>query len=176
MFPLYCIRTVLKPYQVRFTFLKKVHERFTFCRIGTKMVSLSVPFVCSCWTPDRILVNAGADQDPIDIVPYLKDSTSDDRYSSLLSTKRYLSSLDGLEFPSSIYPPLWDQRSVLENAIIQAAATESTYLIHRRTRKRAGGQMISELVCNRGVTYTQHPKIATNSKGVCMTLTLNVKV
>jgi hypothetical protein len=113
------------------------------------MASLSVPFVCSCWTPDRILVNAGPDQDPIDIIPYLKDPT--DRFSGLVSTSR----LDRLEFPASIYPPFWDQRSCLENAIIQAAATESMNLVRRRTVPRVS----SELVCHRGVTY-KAPKVS----------------
>lgn len=126
-----------------------------FLRIGIKMESLSVPSPCSCWTPDRILVHGGEGQDPIDILPFLKDCS--DPYLSLLSKKR-CSKVDCLELPPSVYPPSWEDRAKLEDSIIQAAAKESTNLIRRRTRRgdvllTGEQQWVSELVCHRGMTY-----------------------
>ena len=95
--PLYC--TYVHTFLLYFTICTNRKYVSLFRRIGIKMESLSVPFPCSCWTPDRILVNGGEGQDPIDILPFLKDCS--DPFLSLRSQKR-CSKVDCLELPPSV--------------------------------------------------------------------------
>lgn len=67
-----------------------------------------------CWKPVSILVCAGQGREPIDIVPYLVDSQ--DENAALMSSRKRV------EFPASVYPPSWDNRKVIEDAVKNAVA------------------------------------------------------
>jgi hypothetical protein len=104
-----------------------------------------------CWMPKNILVDAEPSHPPIDIIPSLKDDT--DPMSSLIAT----GSRSRQEFPASIYPPNWDDRSIIELAVKQAAAAANTILVNAGTHKQLANPT-TILTCKMHRSYRPPPK------------------
>ena len=80
------------------------------------------------WKPESICVFAGEGRPPIDIVGYLKDP--DHPHSALMGSRKRL------EFPADVYPPNEASKSIIEDAIIHAAANVDVHLTKQGTDRR----------------------------------------
>jgi hypothetical protein len=104
-----------------------------------------------CWMPESILVPNG--ETTVDIAPTLVDNN--DQYACLRTRQDSLRVI----FSTDSYPPVWDQRKIIEDAVIQAAAETNNPLIRTGT-KHIGGEKphhISTLGCKFSISY-QHNK------------------
>ena len=81
------------------------------------------------WKSESIRVFAGEGKPSIEIIGYLKDP--DHPHSALMvgSRKR-------LEFPADVYPPNEASKSIIEDAIIHAAANVDVHLTKQGTDRR----------------------------------------
>ena len=104
-----------------------------------------------CWIPEAILVFAGNDRQPINIVPALADST--DSYADLQKGQKHRR----IMFPSEVYPPFWDQRNKIEQGVIEAAAKSNALLVRDGVDERSK-QNVSLLRCRYGKPYSKHKK------------------
>ena len=86
------------------------------------------------WKPESIRVFAGEGKPFIDIVGYLKDQNHP-QFELMRCRKR-------LEFPSDIYPPNEASRSIIEDAIIHAAATVDVNLTRQGIERKKKGLAI----------------------------------
>ena len=100
-----------------------------------------------CWMPEAILVPNG--ESTIDIAPTLVDNH--DKYASLRTRQESLRVL----FSTDRYPPVWDQRRIIEDAIIQAAAETNNPLIRTNTSYFDGEKPhhVSILGCKFSIPY-----------------------
>jgi hypothetical protein len=105
-----------------------------------------------CWMPEAILVPNG--ESTIDIAPTLVDKH--DKYASLRTRQESLRVL----FSTDRYPPVWDQRRIIEDAIIQAAAETNNPLIRTNTSFVDGEKPhhVSILGCKFSIPYRPHNK------------------
>ena len=62
------------------------------------------------WTPPPLLLPVGDGVDPMDLLPFIGKE----------GNALYLMGNTRVEFPSDLYPPSWDERFVLQNAITEA--------------------------------------------------------
>jgi hypothetical protein len=67
-----------------------------------------------CWKTESILVYGGEGHAPIDIAPFLVDEQ--DGNASLMRLRKRL------EFPADVYPPSWENRKKIEDAVKNAVA------------------------------------------------------
>ena len=96
------------------------------------------------WKPESIRVFAGEGKPSIEIIGYLKDP--DHPHSALMGTRKRL------EFPADVYPPDEASKSLIEDAVIHAAATVNVHLTKQGTvRKKKGFTTI--LGCDMRKTY-----------------------
>ena len=68
-----------------------------------------------------------------------------------------------LEFPSDVYPPNEATKSIIENAIITAAAAVDIHLLRRRSEKTSSGgkgRCATTLVCHQAIAYRPQTKKA----------------
>jgi hypothetical protein len=96
-----------------------------------------------CWQPEAILIDGGLDKPPIDV---MEAFCYDDPVN--FGGK--------FVFPPDVYPPTWEDRKKLEDAIINAALIHSkTQLIRLKTitTKLQNGTMVTELGCYKGRRY-----------------------
>ena len=100
-----------------------------------------------CWMPESILVPNGGET--VDIAPTLVDNN--DPYGCLRTRQDSLRII----FSKDSYPPVWDQRRIIEDAIIQAAAETNNPLIRSNTEYVRGGKPhhVSILGCKFSVAY-----------------------
>ena len=100
---------------------------------------------CEClWKPESIRVFAGEGKPSIDIIGYLKDPKNP-QYELMGSRKR-------LEFPADVYPPNEASRSIIEDAIINAAATVDVHLI-KKGPERQKNKFVTVLWCDQSTSY-----------------------
>jgi hypothetical protein len=85
-----------------------------------------------CWMPESILVRNG--ETVVDIAPTLVDNN--DKYACLRPRQDSLRII----FATDSYPPFWDQRNIIESAIIEAAAESSNPLVRTRTEHFLEGE------------------------------------
>ena len=117
----------------------------------------------SClWKPESIRFFAGEGRKPIDIVGYLKDQNHP-QYELMGSRKR-------LEFPADVYLPNEASRSIIENAVIDAAATVDVQLI-KKGPARQKNHFATLLVCNQSAPYYDSRQNAWNSTNSARTET-----
>jgi hypothetical protein len=67
-----------------------------------------------CWNSESILVFCGEGREPIDIAPYLVDEQDEKTSLRRLEAR--------LEFPADVYPPSWEKRKVIEDAVKNAVS------------------------------------------------------
>ena len=94
------------------------------------------------WKPDSIKVQAGDGRPPIELCVH------PDPFNILSKT---FNSKDIIEFPPDVYPPKWEARSILEQAIIEAAMN-NTYPTHL-VRGRQIQQKLSYLMCTYALPF-----------------------
>jgi hypothetical protein len=82
----------------------------------------------SLWKPESIRVFAGEGKTSIEIIGYLKDHTHP--HSALMGCRKRL------EFPADVYPPNVASKNVIEDAIINAAATVDVHLTKQGTDRK----------------------------------------
>jgi hypothetical protein len=100
---------------------------------------------CDClWKPESIRVFAGEGKPTIEIMGYLKDQNHP--HSELMGSRKRL------EFPSEVYPPNEASRRIIEDAIINAAATVDVHLIRQKT-ERSKNVFATVLGCENSKTY-----------------------
>jgi hypothetical protein len=58
-----------------------------------------------------------------------------------------------LEFPSEVYPPNQASKSIIEDAIIHAAAKVDVNLVKKTTEKMHGGKFATTLACDQWRAY-----------------------
>ena len=97
------------------------------------------------WKPESICVFAGEGRPPIDIVGYLKDP--DHPHSALMGSRKRL------EFPADVYPPNEASKSIIEDAIIHAAANVDVHLTKQGTDRRIKKGFATTLGCDMRTTY-----------------------
>jgi hypothetical protein len=105
-----------------------------------------------CWMPESILVPNG--ETTVDIAPTLVDNS--DQYSCLRPRQDSLRVI----FSTGSYPPVWDKRSIIEDAIIEAAAETNNPLIRARTEYIDGEKPyhVSTLGCKFSIPYRRDKK------------------
>jgi hypothetical protein len=105
-----------------------------------------------CWMPESILVPNG--ETMVDIAPTLVENP--DQYSSLRPRQDSLRII----FSTDSYPPIWDKRSIIEDAIIEAAAETNNPLIRARTEYIDGEKPyhVSTLGCKFSIPYRRDKK------------------
>ena len=111
------------------------------------MASSSQPVI---WKSHPILVSMGADRDPHDILQLLSDTS--DPYNRLQRER------GNFHFPVDLYPPDWEKRNVIVDAIINAARKVDVFLVKAQTRphKKGSDSKIHprvKLLCNEGFYY-----------------------
>ena len=110
------------------------------------MASSSQPLI---WKSHPILVPMGADRDPHDILQLLSDTS--DPYNRLQRER------GNFHFPVDLYPPDWEKRNVIVDAIINAARKVDVFLVKAHTRLQNGSDSKSHatvaLMCNEGLYY-----------------------
>lgn len=83
------------------------------------------------WKPESIRVFAGEGKPSIEIIGYLKDQNY--QHAALMSCRKRL------EFPADVYPPDEASKSVIEDAIIHAAANVDVHLTKQGTNRTKKG-------------------------------------
>jgi hypothetical protein len=111
------------------------------------MASSSQPLI---WKSHPILVPMGADMDPHDILQLLSDTS--DPYNCLQRER------GNFHFPVDLYPPDWEKRNVIVDAIINAARKVDVFLVKAHTRPHKSGSDSRShprvnLMCNEGLYY-----------------------
>lgn len=96
------------------------------------------------WTPPPLLLPVGDGVDPMDLLPFIGKE----------GNALYLMGNTRVEFPSDLYPPSWDERFVLQNAITEAGKASKRKLIVQQTRS-VGVDHVFRIACykNRTKTY-----------------------
>jgi hypothetical protein len=108
-----------------------------------------------CWKSESILVYGGADREPIDIVPYLVDKEVE--YASLMRNRKRL------EFPPDVYPPSWEKRHIIQNAVKNAVAEADNINLNVQGTKPSGRYPIMLLACEMARSY-RPPKNSNESQ------------
>jgi len=106
-----------------------------------------------CWSPERIEISAGASKPAINIMDcFCFDE--DDPYAILkVKSRKHKKMMDNdiIILPPELYPPNWDDRVIVETAIIKAAALQGHTQLLRTRSDRSKCQTI--LGCVRSRRY-----------------------
>jgi hypothetical protein len=97
------------------------------------------------WTAKYILLPAGANKPPINIADSFCIDPSDpfpERYSS-----------NGVVLPPDIYPPTWESRKLVEDAVILASREHSNTELIRSESRQNRKHPISVLACKKSRRY-----------------------
>jgi hypothetical protein len=122
--------------------IRQIHPIFPTCYRFSVIQIMSYDCL---WKPDSIRVFAGEGKPTIDIIGYLKDANHPE--AALMNSRKRL------EFPSDVYPPNKESKSIIEAAIINAAATVDVHLTRKKTEKMKNGFFATVLGCENWKTY-----------------------
>jgi hypothetical protein len=95
------------------------------------------------WMPSSINVYAGEGVERIDIAPSLVNKDDLDPAAALRRNQTSLKII----FPVDVYPPQWEHRKKIEQAVIEAGAESNNYLIRNSTLKLKNGNQVSVMGC-----------------------------
>jgi len=102
--------------------------------------------------PSSINVYAGEGVERIDIAPSL--TNQDDPNASLRRQQKSLRVI----FPANVYPPQWEHRKTIEQAVIEAGAESNNHLVRTRTNTTTKGNKISVIGCRYSIPYNKWKK------------------